>query len=150
MHSQVIDVAELQDGMQTHWSVDSVAHHITKYLLAAATRHDDISCIVTFDRHGVSQHPNHIQVHLGVAKIFESQAFAVDVMTLTSVSLVRKYLGFADIIMNNTDELNYMCATPYHSYKAMSTHWSQFVWYRKLFTLFSRYSYCNSLSLYAQ
>ena len=57
--------------------------------------------------------------------------------------------GYADIYLKGYDELHYLSLTPYHSYKAMQCHHSQYVWFRKLFTLFSRYAYCNSFALYA-
>lgn len=34
---------------------------------------------------------------------------------------------------------------PLLSWRCMSTHASQFVWYRRLFVIFSRYAYCNTL-----
>lgn len=70
-------------------------------------------------------------------------------MTLTTVNFIRKYLGYADIHLNTSDEMNFVSLTPYHSYRSMMQHHSQFVWFRKLFTIFSRYAYCNSFSLYA-
>lgn len=105
--------------------------------------------IVTFDKSGISGHPNHIQTHLGVAKVFEQGKFRIDVLTLTTVNFLRKYLGYADIHLNTNDEMNYVILTPYHSYRSMMQHHSQFVWFRKLFTIFSRYAYFNSFSLYS-
>ena len=34
---------------------------------------------------------------------------------------------------------------PWLCYRAMVAHWSQFVWYRRLFVIFSRYTYVNTL-----
>lgn len=39
----------------------------------------------------------------------------------------------------------YINMSPYQTYQAMLAHWSQFVWYRRLFILFSRYTYVNTL-----
>ena len=105
--------------------------------------------IITFDKNGISGHPNHIAVHKGVAKVFEDPTYPIDVMTLTTVNFVRKYFGFGDIYLNGYDELHYINLTPYDSYKSMMCHYSQYVWFRKLFTIFSRYAYCNSFALYA-
>jgi N-acetylglucosaminylphosphatidylinositol deacetylase len=80
--------------------------------------------IVTFDKFGISSHPNHIAVHKGVAKVFEDPTFPIDVMTLTTVNVVRKYLGYGDIYLNDFNELHYLSLTPYHSYKSMRCHHS--------------------------
>ncbi len=77
-------------------------------------RHPNIDMLVTFDRHGVSSHPNHCAVHAG-ARVFldalksrrkeeEHGASAaggggrtVAVYTLTSISLARKYTSVLDL-----------------------------------------------------
>jgi hypothetical protein len=38
-----------------------------------------------------------------------------------------------------------LCNEPWVAYVAMAAHASQFVWYRRLFTIFSRYSFMNTL-----
>lgn len=35
--------------------------------------------------------------------------------------------------------------SPLNAWQAMAIHHSQFVWYRKLFVIFSRYAYMNTL-----
>lgn len=70
-------------------------------------------------------------------------------MTLTTVFIINKYMGYMDMMNCEMRELNYYAFTPYHSYKAMMLHSSQFVWYRKLFTIFSRYAYLNSFELFS-
>jgi N-acetylglucosaminylphosphatidylinositol deacetylase len=52
---------------------------------------------MTFDKNGVSSHPNHIAVHHGVALVFGEAQFPFDVISLTTVGIVRKYIAFADI-----------------------------------------------------
>ncbi len=80
--------------------------------------------IVTFDKNGISGHPNHIAVHKGVAKVFDDSQFPIDVMTLTTVGFIRKYIGYADIMNNGYDELHYISLTPYHPYRSMMLHHS--------------------------
>ena len=46
---------------------------------------------------------------------------------------------------NNTMEHTYRSADPMLSWKAMATHQSQFVWYRRLFVVFSCYTFVNKL-----
>jgi N-acetylglucosaminylphosphatidylinositol deacetylase len=74
---------------------------------------------------------------------------AVQVWVLVSTNVVRKFLMTADVfasffLLERQDTL--VAATnPTQLMRAMSMHESQWVWYRKLFILFSRYSYVNSL-----
>lgn len=39
----------------------------------------------------------------------------------------------------------YVNISPHQTYQAMLAHWSQFVWYRRLFIFLSRYTYVNTL-----
>ncbi len=43
------------------------------------------------------------------------------------------------------DEINYYMINPILVWRAMKAHSTQFVWYRRLFVIFSRYSYINNL-----
>jgi N-acetylglucosaminylphosphatidylinositol deacetylase len=43
------------------------------------------------------------------------------------------------------DVTEYHCYEPWINWQAMATHQSQFVWYRRLFVVFSCYTYCNRL-----
>ena len=84
-----------------------------------------------------------------MALVFDEEKFPFDVMCLQTVTFLRKYAGFMDVAMIGWDTMNYVLLTPITAYRAMMLHKSQFVWYRKLFTIFSRYAYCNTLDLYA-
>lgn len=64
-----------------------------------------IDIIVTFDKDGVSSHPNHISCHNGALAFLdilmagkEGWACPVDVYTLTSVPIWRKYAGALDLV----------------------------------------------------
>lgn len=103
---------------------------------------------MTFDKYGVSYHPNHIAVHHGVALAFEDASFPFDCMCLTTVSNFRKYTGYIDIANNTYAHFHYIVMTPFVTLRAMMIHHSQFVWYRKLSVFFSKYSYCSSFELY--
>jgi N-acetylglucosaminylphosphatidylinositol deacetylase len=88
-------------------------------------------------------------VHKGVALLFQKEEFPLDVLTLTTVNFVRKYLGYTDVFNCGYDEMHYFSLTPYHAMQSMALHHSQFVWFRKLFTIFSRYAYINSFELFS-
>jgi len=51
---------------------------------------------------------------------------------------------------NNRNEIRvYRMHEPVLNWKAMAIHYSQFVWYRRLFVAFSCYTYCNKLTKYS-
>jgi N-acetylglucosaminylphosphatidylinositol deacetylase len=79
----------------------------------------EIDFIVTFDEQGISSHPNHIAVHRGVSHLFEMKRYQFDVLTLRTVNLFRKYIGYFDIYTVMPDQLNYFCLTPTHAYSAL-------------------------------
>lgn len=84
----------------------------------------EIDVIVTFDEMGISHHPNHIAAHNGVAHLFESERYKFDVLTLTTVSKFRKYIGFGDISNCMPDQLHYFNFNPFSTYKNLKIHWS--------------------------
>jgi N-acetylglucosaminylphosphatidylinositol deacetylase len=64
-----------------------------------------IDVLITFDRSGISSHPNHISLFHGARHFISSLIHnrpgwqcPVDLYTLTSVSVVRKYTSFLDSI----------------------------------------------------
>ena len=71
--------------------------------------------------------------------------------SLETTSIVRKYLGPLDspVTLLISEQAAFVFgSTPLQvvvSWAAMSQHWSQLVWYRVLFIVFSRYLYLNTL-----
>lgn len=106
--------------------------------------------VITFDDSGVSRHPNHIAVHAGVSMALSSVgvSMAIEGLQLDTCSLWRKFLGPFDIILAATERKANWAVTLrlWTVLIAMAQHWSQFVWYRFLFILFSRYSYVNTFT----
>lgn len=100
-------------------------------------------------------------------------ADTIPVWTLASTPLLRKYAGVVDLLVSvpleagyglGLDALRVPLAFPGYAGKtavgssllltqldlgavhgAMVAHWSQYVWFRRLFVVFSRYSSLNSL-----
>jgi N-acetylglucosaminylphosphatidylinositol deacetylase len=139
----IIDSPDLQDSMTTEWNPDMVADEIKRYLRSKAGE-SEITTIVTFDEWGVSEHPNHKAVHLGAMKVQESEDYPVDILTLTSVNRCRKYMAYGDIVQLDPFEWHFITFDFGYVLRAMACHASQFVWYRKLSILFSRYSWVCS------
>jgi hypothetical protein len=55
------------------------------------------------------------------------------------LSLLEAYLYFC-----KSRKLTCLCGNPLECITALSGHWSQLVWYRVLFALFSRYAFVNT------
>lgn len=117
------------------WPVNTASEHVSR-----AVSRFGVQALLTFDKKGVSSHPNHISVHRGV-RAFVS-AHKMPAWELISELPVFKFLG------------PLMCVWPgkYCFYsngsiarEAMSQHRSQMVWYRRLWLAFSAYVYCNRL-----
>lgn len=109
-------------------------------------RKNSIKAAFTFDGYGISGHPNHIAVSqaLDALAVKEKSDASVKLYQLESVNLLRKYSGFLDMLCSMLGDFLFTKLNPWSAYQAMSVHKSQFVWYRRLFVLFSRYSYVNT------
>ncbi|KAL8930629.1 MAG: hypothetical protein Q9208_000500 [Pyrenodesmia sp. 3 TL-2023] len=108
----VLDSPDFIDGMDTKWNVEKIVDVLGQAFGGQLSKKKDldadaptatIDVLVTFDRSGVSSHPNHIALHLG-AKAWlsglmdgkEGWRCPVELHTLTSVSILRKYISFLD------------------------------------------------------
>jgi N-acetylglucosaminylphosphatidylinositol deacetylase len=139
---------------------------------AAPTANIDV--LITFDAGGVSSHPNHISLYHGarafIVALMKGKSgweSPVDLYTLTSVSILRKYTSFLDApatmgmwaaSVNMKDKkhpggllfFNQLVgggglAT---AWSAMTTaHKSQMKWFRYGWIAFSRYMVLNDLKL---
>jgi N-acetylglucosaminylphosphatidylinositol deacetylase len=133
----VLDDPRLRDG-PIYWDSQAVASSIETYL----SKHQLVDVLFTFDDYGVSGHPNHISVHRGVAVLKTPTRY-----TLGSVSMVRKYFPIFDFFLTLISGPSLVAVNledPMLSLNTMQLYGSQNVWFRKLFSVFSRYSYINT------
>jgi len=166
--------------MTTTWSTQKIASLLSKAfaqnlsklmkskLNEAPTATIDV--LITFDKSGVSSHPNHISLFHG-ARHFISQLVhnrpgwqcPVDLYTLTSISIVRKYTTFFDSIFSilvlvvkkrqmgeHPSPLLFMSGPGEvrTAQRAMTTaHKSQMKWFRWGWIGLSRYMVVNDLKL---
>ena len=132
----------------------------------------NIDILITFDSHGVSSHPNHISLYLGARSFIQALSnesewpSPVNLYTLTTVGIVRKYAAFMDFFPTllswigvknkdkpNPDGLVFMNQlVGGHAYgtawRAMTqAHKSQMVWFRYGWITLSRYMVINDLRL---
>lgn len=106
--------------------------------------------ILTFDPEGISSHPNHISTHNAISKL-SSTLKTTKVYNLITTNRIRKFLGLFDALVisqmtqlndGQIQVLNISAVQP--ALLGLIAHWSQFVWFRVLFLLFSRYAYINT------
>ncbi|EQC28409.1 hypothetical protein SDRG_13738 [Saprolegnia diclina VS20] len=137
----VLEDARFQDGMKSIWTPADVA----TATLAFVAKHK-IDTMVTFDDYGVSGHPNHISVHNGVKHALATSPLPLHAYALDSVRLWHKYLGPLDAIWTSPSRTAVVAVAPWVNYAAMAKHTSQFVWFRRLFVVFSRYTFLNTFT----
>ncbi|CAG5123363.1 unnamed protein product [Candidula unifasciata] len=106
--------------------------------------------ILTFDDKGVSGHPNHIAVSQVLRQMLkESRATGPKprLYLLETVSLARQYISFLDLPLSLlTKKLTFVSSFSniICSQRAMYAHQTQFVWFRILHVIFSRYMVINT------
>eukprot|EP00300_Choanocystis_sp_HF-7_P033547 c4591_g1_i2.p1 GENE.c4591_g1_i2~~c4591_g1_i2.p1 ORF type:complete len:135 (+),score=22.55 c4591_g1_i2:414-818(+) len=113
--------------------------------------------VVTFDERGVSAHPNHSATHFGV-KAFAQAHPTVLAAFLESLPLALKYLGpFGGLLLGPLlGRLAHHRACVWDlfairfAHKGMVAHASQYVWFRRLFVLFSTYPSFNSVRIWTR
>ena len=119
-------------------------------LVRRELRQHALAAVVTFDAYGVSGHPNHAAVHRGVATL-AAGAGAPRAYELVSTGLVRKHSGVVDVAVSAAvgqlleGRCCFVSAEPWRCHAAMRCHASQYVWFRRLYVLTSRYVFCNTL-----
>lgn len=135
----------LKDDPNVRWREEVVSEVVLQ------TMHSyDIDTVLTFDRYGVSGHRNHCSVYSALAYlVMERRLPGPDcrVYTLRTVNLLRKYSSVLDVPASFL-----MASVAYTAslgewrllLRAMRAHSSQFVWFRKLYMLFSRYTLINT------
>lgn len=105
----------------------------------------NIDTIVTFDSTGVSGHANHISVHFSALAIGRKRK--VNVFCLRSYSVLTKYTAWLSYAvrrcLKTSSALIVSHPAPWTVWQLMETHESQFVWFRRLFVIFSSYTYFN-------
>ncbi|KAI9277363.1 putative N-acetylglucosaminyl-phosphatidylinositol deacetylase [Sporodiniella umbellata] len=140
-----VDHPSLKDSMQIYWDPTIISDHIKSYV-----EKEKINTIITFDNYGVSGHTNHRACNLGAKQFVDGEAKDIGLYTLTSISLLRKYIGVLDLVFQDPFRLVSPPIPYLVTHKAMRQHRTQLVWFRWLYVIFSRYMFINGLSLYQQ
>lgn len=140
---KVVNDSALQDGMSRDWDSFVIRQYVQSYI-----QEHNITRVVTFDVDGVSQHPNHLSLHSAMVELHRSyHRKGTQFFQLDTVGLFRKFAGMLDLPLSIYDSIDgeLFLGSLGASWHAMQLHESQFVWFRRLFVLFSRYTYVNTL-----
>ena len=151
----LVDDERLQDGLRTSWPFKPIADRVDEW-----RRQRGVDCIVTFDSGGVSGHPNHCAIHHALSELCYRQ-HNLHVYTLLSFPLPQKYLSLVGALWgwggggarggqggsaaSGSSDLLFVHWDWRVNWRCMRAHWSQLVWYRRLFLVFSMYTYVNVL-----
>lgn len=159
--------ASIQDHPTQRWKISNVVQAIQEALAQedqAIAKYQSLT-LLTFDQMGVSGHVNHIDTYLGVQQFISSPPsnlqIPIEAWQLESeTNPIVKYIPVLSWIYlllslifsqchimakESGKDCLYRCNEPGLNWKAMATHNSQFVWYRRLFVVFSCYTYVNTL-----
>jgi len=141
---KIVENEGIQDGPENMWRVEHVGEEVGNY-----TKQCKPDIIITFDRYGVSGHPNHIATSKGVSYAYKNNLIEGDTLLyqLDSVNVIRKYSSFLDCFVSSTSKIYNIASLKdiINIQGAMKQHKSQLTWFRKLYVIFSRYMVVNTL-----
>ncbi|KAF4627822.1 hypothetical protein G7Y89_g10329 [Cudoniella acicularis] len=176
----IVESPEFPDSMTTEWDKAKIAGLLSSAFapnLAQPMKSKSVDAptatidvLITFDKSGISSHPNHISLFQGARHFISSLIHnrpgwqcPVDMYTLTSISILRKYTSFLDGIVSLLVMAISKKQTGKHpspliflsgpqelriAQKAMTTaHKSQMKWFRWGWIGLSRYMVVNDLRL---
>lgn len=159
-----VAILDFVDGMNITWDADAVADALKPFV-------GRDSVIVTFDDHGVLGHPNHISLYHGAVKLVKRTKNTlfklkllnfIDKYSFTLMTLVELFVNYVTRLVHQVfgininilfypslsgemrfySDINAVAA----AYGAMMYgHYSQMVWFRYGWLLFSRYLTYNHL-----
>lgn len=152
---EVVDSESMKDGMRTEWPADAVESAVASY-----TARRPVEIIISFDRGGISGHLNHKCTFAGIVR-FSSRCGSPPCYSLETVPLQRKFSSALDALTSWA--LHVLAgresrgALPQHVFIAYTGlalvhnamrigHTSQYVWFRVLYVVFSRYAFVNTLT----
>ncbi|XP_076277417.1 phosphatidylinositol glycan anchor biosynthesis class L [Lasioglossum baleicum] len=140
----IVMSTELPDDQNVQWPTEVVAECILQHVETYK-----INAVVTFDKHGISRHKNHISLYFAIAALCIEKKVPsyCKLYVLESVNIIRKYVQLLDLPISLLTA-SYWYLVTYDQRKtirnAMTAHKSQYVWFRKLYMIFSRYTFINT------
>lgn len=127
------------------------------YLLHSFISHYFVSCFCMFFSSYIESHPNMVGYTIASTNIFRKYLGVIDLFcTLRRHSANQTYSTLSAMKSSKKHNVKYDTTTapsslcyvllqPWRNIAAMKAHYSQFVWFRWLFVVFSRYTFINTL-----
>jgi len=169
----IVNDERMQDGPETSWDPIVIDQCIQDFMSAKNLDNQSVT-LMTFDEVGVSGHINHVHTNRGVlhyyqgCKDFHGPDNKMILWTLKTIhNPIVKYVPLVLLLQivwdwmfmffMRSDErckgfnencTSYRMIHPSLVWNAMKVHESQFVWYRRLFVVFSSYSYTNDFVIH--
>ena len=152
----VLDDGRLQDGPTSRWDPGVIRAAVHDWSRVACENFGGkLRVVLSFDAHGVSGHVNHIDTGEGTIE-FASHVEGVEAWQVVSESLATKFSGVAGAaaarlwaaalpIREGVTHQGLVGAVRPHAvwtlHRGLVAHKSQYVWFRALYVLFSRYAF---------
>lgn len=142
----VDDSINLKDSQSVFWNADAIVGHVERMI-----HRWNISQIISFDSHGISGHRNHSSIYFALLRLRSRSSLKF--YSLISIPFYQKYIFLFDFVRFiffsssiQTDRRYFLPVDQsFTPHRAMFEHRSQFVWFRILYLLFSRYIWINEL-----
>lgn len=140
----ILDRRDLSDDPSLLWEKTLIAKLMAEYV-----KEYYIDLIFTFDEYGVSGHLNHQSVYYGCRHFLSSSdcTAGLEGYKLISINIFRKYASILELTISyfTSDMIFISCwSDVWKAQAAMYKHKSQFIWFRVLYILFSRYMIINT------
>lgn len=139
----ILNDSRWKDGVK--WPLTSLEEPVLNFIQQKST----IREVITFDAYGVSGHINHRSLYEMISRL-KSRLPNIRFLVLKSLNLVQKYCAFFDVWsvywMSKTKEwkVHTIGLTEYLKLiSALNEHHSQMVWFRQLYSIFSKYMFFN-------
>ncbi|CAH8669056.1 unnamed protein product [Dicrocoelium dendriticum] len=148
-HICVIDrPTEFPDDPHQPWPLSSIVDEVQSTCSLWG-----IQTVITFDEYGVSGHSNHRALSSALRcaqQNYDHTSPLPSIYYLQSLPITQKYCPIIDAFISIIiSKHQLILCTPWHllttPYTAMISHWSQMVWFRWFYILFSVYMYKNVL-----
>jgi N-acetylglucosaminylphosphatidylinositol deacetylase len=163
LHIDKLEILDLTskgviDGMENEWNTKVLSDELLEYV-----RKENIEGLFSFDDRGVSGHLNHIAISKAIKENLK-EFYNIKVYFLDSLPLIKKYFPLFEFLHILIKEFVSLISDFFKKdatkeetfrfynwnlvkvWRAMSIHHSQFVWFRKLFVLFSSYGFVNTFT----
>jgi N-acetylglucosaminylphosphatidylinositol deacetylase len=147
-----VSVGDFTDSPDEFWNATLISEAITSRLdQLSLVSNEELVAVVSFDVKGISGHANHVSTCWGVEHFALRAPPTISCFQLVSDPVWLKYTSVFGALLaktrrNRVNEVALFNPDPFTlPYIAMSTHASQFVWFRRLFVLLARCTMVNTL-----